>query len=719
MDKQQQRRNIGIFAHVDAGKTTTTERILYYSGMSHRIGEVDRGTAVMDWMEQEQNRGITITSAATKIHWRECEINLIDTPGHVDFTAEVERSLRVLDGGVAIFDAVNGVEPQSETVWRQAARYHIPRLLFINKMDRVGADFDFACRNISEELLTMQSGTAADDGIEVENRKLLKLTIPVGAEREFSGVIDVLRQQLLEWRSEDGGREVQRRELPAELKEEAAAAYQELIETLADKSDQIAEQYLNGKAISIALCQQVVRQLTIDEAAFPVFCGASLRNIGVQPLIDGVIDYLPAPEELSDITAHACGKESGDTEVRIKRNIAAPLSALVFKIAADRERGEIAYVRVYAGRMKSGDKLYNASLGIEERVHQLRIMHANSSTQVGEIAAGDIGVAVGLKRARTGDTMTTRGNPHLLEEIRFPQPVISSAIEPRSQSDRDHLLEVLKVLEREDPTFHWKDDLDTGELVISGMGELHLAVLATRITDDFKVVAKIGAPQVSYRERLQQTISESSTIELQLGGAEHRIGYQCSVGPAITTQESVEADHARAAIAEESENQIVIEIAEEITSDSTTARQNELAAARQAAEGVLAAGFLLGYPAIQTRVTVVITEILSVNPLLSIETAIGKVVAALCQRANPVQLEPVMTVTVVTPQECVGEVMAGLQQRGGVASGISTAHGGRERIIATAPLSRLFGYSTAVRSATKGRGEFSIEFKCFAPMSRK
>lgn len=731
MGTQQQRRNIGIFAHVDAGKTTTTERILYYSGVSHRIGAVDRGTAVMDWMAQEQDRGITITSAATKIHWQGCEINIIDTPGHVDFTAEVERSLRVLDGGVAIFDAVNGVEPQSETVWRQATRYHIPRLIFINKMDRVGADFDYVCRNISEELLNGHHDTDVASGRDRE-RKLLKLTIPVGSEREFGGVIDVLRQQLVEWRGDDDGRSVQRGEIPAELAEVAGAAYQELIEHLADESDQIAEQYLGGEAVGVGVCQEVIRRLTIAEMAFPVFCGASLRNIGVQPLMDGVVEYLPTPEELPYIIARAGHEKRGETaEVRVERSVDGPLSALIFKIAADRERGEIIYIRVYAGRVKSGDKLYNASLGIEERVNQLRIMHANSSTQVGEIVAGDIGTAVGLKHSRTGDTLTTRGNPHLLEEILFPQPVISSAIEPRSQSDRDHLLEVLQILRREDPTFHWKDDLDTGELVISGMGELHLNVLATRITDDFKVTARIGAPQVNYRERLQQTVSEDGSVELQLGGVEHRVGYHCSVGPAVVAAGIVDASDgegeaaAGATAVKESDNQIIIEIAEEVAGSGggdsgggTVMPQSELAVvAKQAVEEILAAGFLLGYPAIQTRIAFTIDEVLSANPTLAVEAAVSKIVTALCQRADPVRLEPVMTVTVATPQECVGEVVAGLQQRGGVTTGITATHGGRERIVATAPLARLFGYSTAVRSATKGRGEFSIEFNRFAPVT--
>lgn len=688
MNTKQEIRNIGIFAHVDAGKTTTTERILYYSGVLHKIGEVDSGTAVMDWMAQEQNRGITITSAATKLLWRECQINIIDTPGHVDFTAEVERCLRVLDGGVAIFDAVNGVEPQSETVWRQAARYGIPRLVFVNKMDRVGADFDRACRSI----------------VDVFGVRLLKLFIPVGAERDFQGVIDVLGQAMLWWGSEDQGKEVHRRDVPPQWQEDARQAYNELIEQLADESDTIAEQYLGGGEVDAELCHTIVRRLVHAEAAFPVFCGASLRNIGVQPLMDAIVAYLPPPDELPDIIATTTAAQDGAPlqEVRIVRSVNQPLSALIFKISCDRGKGDFAYIRVYAGRLQAGQKIYNASLGIYERIHQLRLMHANSSTQVSEIVAGDIGVAIGFKKSRTGDTLTTKENAHLLENIIFPEPVISSSIEPQTQSDRDHLLQVLSILSKEDPTFRWKEDSDTGELIIAGMGELHLSVLSARIADDFKVAAKIGTPQVAYRERIQRVVRERSVLQFQLAGAEHRMAYTCTVGP---------TEHDDGV-----KNEITIRVGAggtRLTDGMMDAEQHAVAV--RAAEGALNSGFLLGYPAIQTKVEMEIDEIVSGNATVAIEAAVSRVVSALCQRADPVQLEPVMTVSVITPREYVGEVLSGLQQRNGSTTGVRSLPSG-EKITATAPLARLFGYSTAIRSATKGRGEFNITFARFAPL---
>ena len=674
MKKEHTMRNIGIFAHVDAGKTTTTERILYYSGISHRIGEVDRGTAIMDWMEQEQDRGITITSAATKLLWQGCEINIIDTPGHVDFTAEVERCLRVLDGGIAIFDAVNGVEAQSETVWKQAARYHIPRLVYINKMDRIGADFAHACDTIRNEL----------------DATLLILYIPVGAENTFCGVIDVLAQKMLTWDAADYGKEVHIHPIPDDMLAYAHSAHERLIQQLADESDEVAEQYLSEEVVDIDLCGRIIRDLVCSEKAFAVFCGASLKNIGIQPLLDAVIKYLPAPEEGAAIVAHST--KDANKSIRIPRDKEHALSALIFKIARDRERGEMVYARVYAGKMRAGQRIYNASKGVYERINQLRHMHANTSKIVSSIEAGDIGVVIGLKKSHTGDTITVKEHAHLLEHITFPQPVISSSIEPKSQSDRDSLKEVLGALSKEDPTFQWRDDIDTGELIIAGMGELHLDVLATRITHDFNIQARIGKPQVTYRETICNSITEKDTLALHLAGAEHKISYECSVVPYVH---------------EKPENTVAVAV------PNTISEHRERVA--DIVHTTLNAGFILGYPAIHIKVDVHITEIASDNVAMALESATAQIVSRLCQKAQPIQLEPIMSITITTPKEYVGDVLSGLQQRGGITSAIHSLPSG-EKILAQAPLARLFGYSTVIRSATKGKGEFNIEFKQFAPL---
>ncbi len=476
-------RNIGIMAHIDAGKTTTTERILYYTGKSHRIGEVDDGAATMDWMEQEQNRGITITSAATTTFWRDHKINIIDTPGHVDFTAEVERSLRVLDGAIAIFCAVGGVEPQSETVWRQANAYEVPRIGFVNKMDRIGADFFAVLAEVRDKLGAVP----------------VALSIPIGRENEFEGVIDLFTMEERRWHEDDQGRSFEMHPIRDELRPLADEWREKLIDAVSAYSDEITELVLEDQEVPVELIKEVLREQTMARTLFPVHVGASLRNIGVQPLLDAVIDFLPAPEELPPIQGHH--PKTGDI-VDVDRSLDGQAVGMVFKIQADRDAGSYSFVRMYQGTLKSGSAIFNHNQGKRERVNRILRMHANRTEQVDRIEAGDIAVVVGFKLAQTGDTIGSEGRPVVLERMHFPEPVISVAIEPQTLSERDRLKDVLAILTREDPTFLWKEDQDTGELIISGMGELHLDVLVTRIVSDYKVHAKVGNPQVTYRETI-------------------------------------------------------------------------------------------------------------------------------------------------------------------------------------------------------------------------
>jgi elongation factor G len=498
----QQTRNIGIMAHIDAGKTTTTERILFYTGKSHRIGEVDDGAATMDWMVQEQDRGITITSAATQIQWKDHTINIIDTPGHVDFTAEVERSLRVLDGAVAIFCAVGGVEPQSETVWRQADAYDVPRIAFVNKMDRIGADFFEVIDEIREKL----------------SAHPVPLFLPIGRENEFEGTIDLIRMEELHWINTEYGRSFEKRPIRDELQEIAAEWREHLMNAVSTYSDEITELVLEEEPVPEELINAVLREQTLSRTLLPVYVGASLRNIGVQPLMDGVVSFLPAPEELPPIIG--THPKKGE-QVEVDRVLDGQSVAMVFKIQADREAGSLSFVRVYQGSIKSGSAVYNHNQGKRERVNRILRMHANRTEQVDRLEAGDIGVIVGFKLAQTGDTIGSEGFPVVLERMHFPQPVITVAIEPQTLSERDRLKEVLSILTREDPTFVWKEDEDTGELVISGMGELHLDVLVTRIISDYKVQAKVGNPQVTYRESITAEAEHREVFDRVIGGKEN------------------------------------------------------------------------------------------------------------------------------------------------------------------------------------------------------
>ncbi|MBU0956821.1 MAG: elongation factor G, partial [Spirochaetes bacterium] len=503
-------RNIGIMAHIDAGKTTTTERILYYSGKTYKLGEVDDGNAVMDWMEQEQERGITIQSAATTTWWREHQINIIDTPGHVDFTAEVERSLRVLDGAVAVFCAVGGVEPQSETVWHQADHYHVPRIAYINKMDRLGADFFSAVEDIRTKLSAVP----------------VPIQLPIGREGSFEGVIDLIHMREIRWNHEQGGQELRYSDIAAERQDEAHSWRDKLLDSVSAHSDEITELYLSGEAIPLELLQKALRDQTISRQIVPVLCGASRRNLGVQPVLDAVVDYLPAPDEVPPAPAHDPKKEETIQLPCSEDGI--PLG-LVFKVQYDREMGPLCYVRMYSGVIKTAGTVYNIGKKKRERVTKILRMHSNKSEPLDELRAGDIAVFVGMKLAQTGDTLGSEGKALLLEHMHFPEPVISVAIEPKTLSDRDKLRDTLAILSLEDPTFQTGEDTDTGQLIIRGMGELHLDVLVTRILRDFKVGAQVGNPQVSYRESISAAATHNEQYSRTMAGKDVAAGLTLKV----------------------------------------------------------------------------------------------------------------------------------------------------------------------------------------------
>ena len=671
-------RNIGIMAHIDAGKTTTTERILYYTGKSHRMGEVDHGDATMDWMEQEQNRGITITSAATTCFWKDHQINIIDTPGHVDFTAEVERSLRVLDGAIAIFCAVSGVEPQSETVWHQANDYHVPRIAYINKMDRVGADFYGVIEEMTKKLGAFP----------------VPLQLPIGRESGFAGIIDLIAMDEIRWDPESLGVSIMRVPLAEENREIAEAWRERMIDSLSSASDELTGLFLDGKEIPESLLKSVVRSETIAERLVPVFCGASLRNMGVQPLLDAVVDYLPAPDELPPITGHHVGK---DKEVDIERLVDGPPLGLVFKIQNDREAGPLCFIRMYSGTLKSGTAVFNIDKKKRERINRLLRMHAAKYEQIDSISAGDIAVVIGFKLAQTGDTIGSEGVQVLLERMHFPEPVISVAIEPKTLSERDKLKDVLEILTKEDPTFFWHEDSDTGELIIRGMGELHLDVLVTRIIDDFKVAAKVGKPQVTYRESVTRSVSHTERFSRMVAGKENSAEITLDVGP----------------LPRGTGNRFV----NEISKDRLPAPLVE--AVKRGVEGGLSSGIVFGYPAYDVGVTLhdaVYNQTTSTEFAFEAAGSIGLDNA--CRGAEPILLEPVMRLDVMCPKDFLGDVISGITMRGGLVQSLESRIS-IEHIHAEVPLERMFGYSTALRSTTQGRGTYSMEFSHFQKKAEK
>lgn len=664
-------RNIGIMAHIDAGKTTTTERILFYTGKIHRIGEIDDGAATMDWMTQEQERGITIQSAATTTYWKDYQINIIDTPGHVDFTAEVERSLRVLDGAVAVICAVGGVQPQTETVWRQADEYKVPRICFVNKMDRIGADFFGAMKDVSEKFGTR---TAA-------------VQIPIGKEGNFEGIIDLVEMKEYRFDPETEGETILETDIDPSRMEEALEWREKLIDETASYNDEIAELYLAGEHVSADLLRKEIRKCTINRSFVPFLCGSARKNTAIQPLIDAIVYYLPAPDEVPPASGFHVKKE--ETVPVLCDSAGIPIG-LIFKIQYDREAGSLCYVRMYSGKIKNGDQIYNVGKKKRERVNRILRMHSNKSEPMDAVSAGDIAVIIGLKNAQTGDTIGTEGMPILLEKMHFPEPVISVSIEPATLSDRDKLKDTLEILSKEDPTFTSRDDSETGQLIISGMGELHLDVLVTRMLDDFKVAAKVGKPQVTYRESITAQTDHTEIFSKVLGGKETTAGISIHVEPNPNAGNTYTCNVKKGNIPGEIFDAIENGIQNSLTS-----------------------GIKYGYPC--TDIAVTITDIqyseLS-STTFAFEACTASAFDAACTKANAELLEPVMNVDILSPKEFVGEAMSQVTQRGGIIQSLESKPA-IEVVHAQAPMEKMFGFSTNLRSVTQGRASFSMEFSHF------
>ncbi len=676
-------RNIGIMAHIDAGKTTTTERILFYTGVNYKIGEVHDGAATMDWMQQEQERGITITSAATTCSWKDHRINIIDTPGHVDFTVEVERSLRVLDGVVAVFCGVGGVEPQSETVWRQADRYQVPRVAFVNKMDRMGADFDNVVSMIEDRL----------------EARPLPLQLPIGSEDAFSGVVDLLSNKAFFWDEESLGAEFRSGEIPADLVEDAELARENIIERLADFDDEIMSKFLDGQDVSVEELRAAIRRSTLNLDIVPVFCGSAFKNKGVQPLLDGVVDYLPSPSDVPSVEGEAVStkkkgpKNARDGEpaqiVARKASDDEPFSALVFKIQSDKHAGSLAYLRVYSGTAKAGEGLLDASTGKKERVGKFLQMHANKRQEVDEIYAGDIVAAVGLKGVATGHTLCSAKSPLILESLDFPEPVISIAIEPKTTAGMDKLGVSLDRLAIEDPSFKVSTDTETGQMIISGMGELHLEIIVDRLLREFGVDANVGRPQVAYKETISAAASGiGEYIKSPTGGAGEF---------AIVT---IEVEPGEAGSGFEFENAV-----------SAGAIPLEfIDAVEQGCRESIDSGHLGGYPVMDVRMRLVNGQ---AHETESSDRAFGIAASMAANdglaKASPVLLEPIMKVEVVTPEDFRGAVQGDLNGRRGQIKGIEM-RGQYQVVKADVPLAEMFGYVSSVRSMTQGRASYTMQF---------
>ncbi|MGB4408406.1 MAG: elongation factor G [Sphaerochaeta sp.] len=666
-------RNIGIMAHIDAGKTTTTERILFYTGENHRIGEVDNGEATMDFMEQEQDRGITIASAATTCFWKGHQVNIIDTPGHVDFTAEVERSLRVLDGAIMVICAVGGVEPQTETVYRQADTYRVPRIAFINKMDRLGANFEEALKELSVKL----------------GANPIPLFLPVGAENQFRGIINLMSMKLITYDAGDQGKTIVENEIPLAMADEALEWRERLIDSVASFSDEITELYFAGEEIPLELIMATLKKATIERKALPVFVGSSLKDIGVQSLLDGVIELLPSPSEVPPLVG--INQKSGKN-VEVTYDKGKPPLALIFKIQVDREAGPLCFVRVYNGTLRKGTTIMNITKKKRERINRIMRMHANRPEELSELEAGDIGVIVGFKEGRTGDTIGSEGAQVLLEEMHFPTPVISVAIEPNTLSDGDKLRSALSILSQEDPTFTHRDDAETGQLIISGMGELHLDVLVTRLTKEMRIQARVGKPQVTYRESILVPASGSEQFSKVIAGKENTATVALTVRPLSRGSGTNYICSAK--------TRGIPEIYTE--------------AVKRGVTNSFKSGIQMGYEICDLEVEVTSIEY---NELTASEFAF-EACAAMCfdkvaQQASPVLMEPIMKVTIAVPSLFVGEAISSITSRSGLVNSIESRPSG-EHIHAQAPLAQLFGYSTILRSATQGRGTFSMEFNHYA-----
>ena len=673
-------RNIGIIAHIDAGKTTTTERVLFYTGISHKIGEVHEGEATMDWMEQEKERGITITSAATTCFWQDCQVNIIDTPGHVDFTVEVERSLRVLDGGVVVFDGKEGVEPQSETVWRQADKYNVPRLCFINKIDKEGADFFFSLSSIWNRL----------------NPNAVAVQIPIGMRGDFKGVVDLMKMKALYFEG-DMGEKVVEAEIPADHLEQAKEYREKMVERISETDDALTEKFLGGEEISIEELKKALRQAVIDVKLFPVYCGTALRNKGIQPVLDGVVDYLPSP---IDIPPAKGTDAKTNEEIEIKADDNGSFSALAFKVATDPFVGQLTFFRVYSGMVKAGSYVLNSTKEEKERIGRILQMHANHREEVEEIYSGGIGALVGMKYTTTGDTLCNPEKPVVLESITFPEPVISIAIEPKTKADQEKMGMALKKLAEEDPTFRVHTDEESGQTIIEGMGELHLDIIVDRMKREFKVEANVGRPQVAYRETIKEKAQAEGKYIRQSGG-------RGQYGHCWLRVEPLEPGGGFEFVSEIKGGAIPQEFIPPIEKGAKEALEN---------------GVVAGYPLVDIKVAVYDGSFHDVDSSEAAFKIAGSLaVQEAVKRAKPIVLEPIMKVEVTTPENFMGDVVGDLNAKRGQIQEMEDRGEGNARvkvIKATAPLASMFGYATALRSMSQGRANYAMEFDHYEEVPR-
>ena len=663
-------RNIGIMAHIDAGKTTTTERVLFYTGRTHRLGEVHEGTATMDWMEQEQERGITITSAATTCYWRDIRINIIDTPGHVDFTAEVERSLRVLDGACAVFDAVHGVEPQSETVWRQADKYSVPRICFINKMDKMGADFEHAIDTIRKRL----------------NARPVAVQLPIGQESKFKGVVDLFTMKAVVWKDETLGAEYVVEEIPEELRKKATAFRNQMVETIVENDDDLLHKYMEGDPMSPEELRASLRKSTIALKLFPVLCGSAFKNKGVQPLLDAAVDFLPSPMDIPPV--EGTNPDKAGEAVRRKADDSEPFSALAFKIMSDPFVGQLTFIRLYSGKLKTGDSVFIPGKSRRERIGRLLKMHANKREEISEIYAGDICACVGVKNITTGDTLCDEQHPIVLETIDFPAPVISVAVEPKTKGDQEKMGVALGKLAQEDPTFKVNTDPDSGQTIISGMGELHLEILVDRMMREFSVQANVGKPQVAYRETIRK-ISEAEGKFIRQTGGRGQYGHV-----------KVRLEPQAPGKGYEFENEIV----------GGSIPKEYIKPVDQGIREAMEGGILAGYEMVDVKAVLYDGSYHDVDSSeMAFKIAGSMAFKEAARRATPVLLEPLMSVEVVVPEEYMGDIIGDLNSRRGRVEGMEH-RAGSQVIKAHVPLSEMFGYATDMRSRTQGRATYSMHF---------
>ncbi len=675
-------RNIGIMAHIDAGKTTTTERILFYTGITYKIGEVHDGAATMDWMEQEQERGITITSAATTTFWDNHQINIIDTPGHVDFTVEVERSLRVLDGAVAVFDGKEGVEPQSETVWRQADKYGVPRICFVNKMDKLGADFYFTVQTIVDRL----------------GAKPLVLQLPIGSESEFSGVVDLIEMRALTWRGEvKMGADYEIEEIPADLLEKAKQYRHELVERVAESNDTLMEKYLEGEELTVAELKAGIRALTIGGEVNPILCGTAFKNKGVQPMLDAVVDFLPSPLDVPPMIGHKPGDES--VEIIRKPDTTEPFSALAFKVASHPFFGKLTYVRVYSGEIPTGAQLVNSTKGKKERVGKFFQMHSNKENPVDKASAGHIYAFIGLKDTTTGDTLCDPANQVVLESMSFPDPVISVAIEPKTKSDQEKLGTAIQKLAEEDPTFQVQQDDETGQTIIKGMGELHLDILVDRMRREFNVEANVGKPQVAYRETIRRTVEKLDyTHKKQTGGSGQYAKVQVTIAPLDTHEGELY----------EFENKVT----------GGRIPREYIPSVDQGIQDAMQYGVLAGYPLVGIKATLLDGAYHDVDSSeMAFKIAGSMALKEAVRQADPVLLEPMMAVEVRTPEDYMGDVIGDINSRRGQIQAMEDISGAKV-VKGLVPLSEMFGYVGDLRSKTQGRANYSMQFDSYAEVPK-